>query len=564
MSTPSDSVQKSETATGQSSLLVSRPSTPVCIDRDISNETWHAFDYFRLQMCSRFVERGYPIPWATRSMSVGLQEPAVLYALTALSMAEQALVPTIHTSLARPLNQQKRAWAVQMYSKAISCLREPMQRAIKEDGPLEPIILCCILFLVAELTLGNNLNAMRHARVGRSILDERLGRIDGSVSSLSTSPSLSPPLQSIRLPLTESSFETISHKESSTTISLTPRLSFSSLAEARSYLEVHIEVGQEVRDQLILDAKGMLAATPNVSTNASQFCLVHTFSRTMAIAVPLQMRLTETLNGFASWGRKFGLMYRSGDFVSQDLFLMQTRFFHASFTLAMCRASNERLADTFADHFVRTLDSVERLLRKRPILSRLQAEETIPEPVTIGLMERLKITDAKQCTDMNEEGHAWRRIGPSTVTEELKDRAAGVFEFGILPALFTVASKCRTSNLRHKAAQLLSDTRRREAINSSRDLSLYAKAIIHLEEQHAARCIGQPTDSSGFYADEVPEHARFLDVVAHLISATPIKFALSCTMHVLQGGEDIVLLEYECSDIKGDCRLVQSIRRPFS
>jgi hypothetical protein len=62
----------------------------------------------------------------------------------------------------------------------------------------------------------------------------------------------------------------------------------------------------------------------------------------------------------------------------------------------------------------------------------------------------------------------------------------------------------------------------------------------------------------------VPEHARFLDVVAHPLSGEPIKFVLSGTKHACQGGEDMVLLGYECSDKKGNCRLIQSVRRPYS
>jgi hypothetical protein len=95
-------------------------------------------------------------------------------------------------------------------------------------------------------------------------------------------------------------------------------------------------------------------------------------------------------------------------------------------------------------------------------------------------------------------------------------------------------------------------------------LALYAEKIIHLEEQQAANVMCQPSGSPEFYADEVPEHARFLDVVAHPLSEAPIKFALSCTKHVFQTGEDVVLLEYECSDKKGYSRLIQSVRRPHS
>lgn len=546
----------------QHSILL-RPSSPLSNAHVISDGERNAFDYFRHRICYRYIERGYPILWAANSIALGPEEPAVFFATASLSVMEQSALQTFHTSLARPLEEERRASAIQMYSKAITCLREPMQKAIRENGPLEPIILCCILFLVLEVTAGNHLNAMRHARVGKSILDERISRTDDLDSTTPTSSSLSPALQTIRRLWTEASASNPFHPTPRTASPLSG-MSFASLEETRSLLEVLIEAGQNTREELIVKAQELRRATAGFADTATQFCLTHTFSRTMPIASSLQTRLNEIMNGFSSWGRRFAPMYRSGEYISQDLFSMQLRFFYASFTLAMCRANNERLADCFGDQFVRTLDSAERLLKHRPLSGDWCMEPQITGPVAIPFMQNLTRVDSGQSPEPDEETRAQLQMGLSDASGRTDDWAAGIFEFGILHALFTVACRCRTSYLRRRAIQLLSRAKRREAINCSQQLAVYAETIMHLEEQQARQLAGLYFTDSEFFADEMPEHARFLDIVAHPSAEDPQKFALTCTRHVSEHGNDIELLIYECSDKKEDCRLVQSIRSALS
>lgn len=178
--------------------ITRKPSLPILNAHVPGESAKHAFDYFRYRICGRYVERGYPTLWARSSIAVGLQYPSVFYAMAALSTMERQSKPIIHTSLARPVDKRKIDFALQMYSQAIIWLREPLQKAIKEDGPLEPIILCCILFVVLEVTAGNTLNAMKHARVGKKILDERLRLSGGPGSASTTSSSSNSPLSSIR------------------------------------------------------------------------------------------------------------------------------------------------------------------------------------------------------------------------------------------------------------------------------------------------------------------------------------------------------------------------------
>ena len=222
----------------------------------------------------------------------------------------------------------------------------------------------------------------------------------------------------------------------------------------------------------------------------------------------------------------------------------------------------ERLADSLADQYVRTVESAERLLRRRRPSSEWYTGESLQGPVALALMRNLSIVETGRPPDTDEGNSSAARLITAESSDAIHEYPASVFEFGVLHALFSIASRCRTSYMRRRAAQLLSRARRREAINSSRTLSTYAKAIIHLEEHQARRLTGQGSDEYEFYADEVPEHARFLDVVARPISEQPFKFTLVCTRHIYGDGDEIELLRYECNDTTGDYRLTQRTRGP--
>jgi hypothetical protein len=284
----------------------------------------------------------------------------------------------------------------------------------------------------------------------------------------------------------------------------------------------------------------------------------------MAITTSMQERLNQIMTGFASWQRGFRPMLQPEDDISQDLLIMQLRFFSASFALAMCRARYERLADCFADQYVRTIESADKLLRRRPPSTEWYTGESLRGPVALALMRNLSIAETGRPPDTEEGSSSTARFNTAESSDEMSEYPASVFEFGVLHALFTIASRCRTSYIRRRAAQLLSSAKRREACNSSRTLSSYAKAIVSLEEHQARQLTGQASDEYEFYADEVPEHARFLDVVACPLFEQPYQFTLVCTRHIYSDGDDVELLEYECDDATGDYQLARRVCEPYS
>jgi hypothetical protein len=89
-------------------------------------------------------------------------------------------------------------------------------------------------------------------------------------------------------------------------------------------------------------------------------------------------------------------------------------------------------------------------------------------------------------------------------------------------------------------------------------LAPYVKQIIRLEEEAAANLTGQILTSDDLYPDEVPERARFLDIVASRGAGNTGESGLSCSRRV-QGSEgEIELLEYECDEASDECKLKRS------
>lgn len=436
------------------------------------------------------------------------------------------------------MDEGRRKLALQLFSRAVEFLRDPMQEAISGHGHLEPVILSCLIFLVFEITMGNQLNAIRHARSGNSILHDRVDRHkrSGSVSSRF--------LQSLENP-----GEDRPRRASldDTRICPSPQLkgSFQSLSEATVQLESLIDAGQDIRDELLRGGHMVPELKAICESSASLFCLRHTVSRCAQVDIKLLARLEDVKARFGNWNVAFVRMSQSLQFVSQELFLLQLRFFHASYLLAMCREMNEQLADRFADQFVRTVESAERVLKERPCKGSSSNEGIMSGPVAVAFMKMLHATSEQSSLGSDNSSTA------ASTGEETRSSVAGAFELGVLNAMFLVACKCRNSLTRHRAATLLAKYPRREAINSSETLAPYARHIIRLEERAAAESTGRTSSSADFYSDEVPGSARFLDVVASGLETSHEQFMLSCTRR--QQGDDgnLELLEYEC-DVVGD------------
>jgi hypothetical protein len=140
--------------------------------------------------------------------------------------------------------------------------------------------------------------------------------------------------------------------------------------------------------------------------------------------------------------------------------------------LKTCRETRETSLDHHEGDFIRVMDLAELYLK--PL-------STMPRPVRLR-----SVYGNGQDDDFN-------------------------LEQGILPALYLISLKSRTSAIRHRATDILANAYRREGLGSSTVTAQIAVAIIRLEENRARDM--RPASHSDLFSSEVPEAVRFADIV---------------------------------------------------
>lgn len=100
---------------------------------------------------------------------------------------------------------------------------------------------------------------------------------------------------------------------------------------------------------------------------------------------------------------------------------------------------------------------------------------------------------------------------------------------------------------------MLYAAKREEGSNDSTSLALYARAIIQLEEDRAMEATGLFKTTNGFTANEIPEQARFLDVVVSKNPKAPGNFTVVATrfLHERRGNIELVKCRVRREDDSG-------------
>lgn len=331
--------------------------------------------------------------------------------------------------------------------------------------------------------LGNDSDAIRHMRMGRSLAQAfhsdrclpcdhpfQIAKIWLSMGGVDRSGST--PRQ-CRIASHEIESPASSPGSVSGALPMSSASEFASLQEAGTYLEVLEETRRKVQTKLFEAASSYLSKhyPQHSSRSAKAFSLTHCLARVVIVAASdeFSRSLEETIGSYLSWKASLDRILRSQRSPNGHSLLLQIRYFNALFSLCNCRETRESATDQFRDGFIEVLDNVENFL----------------------------------------EHWSGRALHLDGVSPELSSqqalRGTGIFEFGPLPALATVAVKCRDSNIRRRAISMLFTARRREGNHSSLTLSLWADTIAALEDERAA----EMSVEQG--VTEVPETARFSD-----------------------------------------------------
>jgi hypothetical protein len=450
--------------------------------------------------------------WVPQALQLSLESKAVFHAIAAVGSANLSIGSMSHPTMTCQHKPGMYTDALDQYSKTIASLNHQIRAVIEGRGPLQPVLLTCLLLVCFELHTDRPSMALRHHIMGRNIMQKSLdsSQPSGSLQILSKAfdglcvSSAYP--NNVRIPNTTTEGEV--HQ-----LSLMSLASPDRLAEAWNELDQLIDSSNQLLRKLYLLAERQVKVPyRDTLDQATQYCLASCWSKSMALPAhdTTLVEINYLLEQLEQWQHNTFVFDGCDQETTRALALLQVRQWTASFALKTCREDRETYLDCYEDDFIRAMDLAQLYLK--PI-------STMPRPVRLR-----SVYGNGQDDDFN-------------------------LEQGILPALYLISLKSRTSAIRHRATDILANAHRREGLGSSTVTAQIAVAIIRVEENRA-RDIG-PGSYSDLLSSDVPEAARFADIVhAAGVDVQRPTCRLVCARYLLESGGGIEIIEYLS---KGPC-----------
>lgn len=458
--------------------------------------------------------------WVEQALQTSLASKAVFHAIAALGSANLAIGSMSHPTMAGLHKPSMYTDALGQYSKTIAALNHQIRAVIEERAPVQPVLLTCLLLMCFELHTERSSMALRHHTLGRNIVRKSLENgSDGALGSMQSSGSLQFLSQAFDKLCVSSAYP--GHVQGMTAITdgnvQQPRLMYLTavdpLAEAWNMLDQLIDLGSQLLRKLYDLAEHQVKARyRDTIDHATQYCLACCWSRSIPLPdhdttlVEIDRLLTE----HDQWQSNTVIFDGCDQETTRTLALLQIRQWTAVFALKTCRESRETSVDRHEGDFNRVLDLAQLYLE--PL-------NTISRPLRLCSMY-----GNGQDDDFT-------------------------LEQGIISALYLISLKSRTSATRHRATDVLANSYRREGLGSSTITAQIALAIIRVEENRA-RDMG-PAAHSDFLSSDVPEAARFADIVhAAGVDVQRPTCRLVCARYLHESGGAIEVIEYLS---KGPC-----------
>ena len=439
--------------------------------------------------------------WIQVALQLGVQKQTVFYAAAAVGSIHRARTHYYHHTLTEPDVPDEHA-GLDQYCKALASLQRFIADAVCNDCDLEQVLLCCLLFVCFEMFQGRGYRALSHLRLGRRLLG-------GAHKSMATDKDLTTCKRAAQSPAPlEELLDMFGHIEAEvdsapqafhapadhlvhfTTPVITMPIAFASIEMAKESLCRLVAAGARFRQELVERAMSHLTAANNNSRNAVKYCIAHCLSRTIDTRDDslLYYRATELNQAHNSWLLLFGNMKaRIASSASKNLLLMQIQHFFSRITLKTCTGPSEVRMDNFDAEIVRILALIEQYFAATDGLPDVSPTQPLTHP-----------------------------------SFDPESQQSFSLESGILPMLYFICLKCRVSDIRYRARDMLRDINRREGLYYSRALADRAADIIQLEETRAREILGTAQGA----VDNIPDAARILDVVSESIS--PMECRVIC------------------------------------
>ena len=454
--------------------------------------------------------------WVRLAIQLGTREPTVFYAATAVASIHRVQPNTYHHTLTPPWLPEKHA-GLNQYCKATASLQRYIDDAISNGSHLEPILLCCLLFVVFEIFQGNGHQAVSHLRWCKALIDGADAR---ATTKSNSSPQPSPDIRdellimfrgleaeidvaprTLHLPTDPKAYFTVPK--------IVPGTCFASIEIAKESLCRIMDANAGFREDLVRRASNCMVPADKKLRGAVKYCIAHCLSRTIDLRhdEELERREEELGRAHDNWSRLFTEMKSRSTATTSAIFrLMEIQLAFSKRTLHTCHIKREDLHDQYEAEDSRTLDLIETYFTQTTSLASLT-------PVSPP-----RIVESP--------------IGP-------EPQKSFSLDDGILPALYFICLKCRSSSIRHRAWRILRNADRREGMHYSRGLADRAEEVIRLEEDHAKDLLGV-TSLDGC---RIPEAARVSDVVVESVS--PFDTRVICGKFRHENDDGLEILEYQ-------------------
>jgi hypothetical protein len=422
--------------------------------------------------------------WIQQALQVSSGSKAVFHAIAALSSANLAMASIQHPTFAGLSKPERYTEALDQYSKTIAALHRQIRDVVSGQAPLEPVLLTCLLLMCYELHAERSSMAIRHHTMGYDIVKKHLGNsIQGSPSSSGSPSSLQQLADSFarlgvgsNYPGSDHAFPARGEESTQQPIASLGEPLKLGLMDAWDELDQLIDTGKELLSKLYHFTAQRVSAIYGESLDPSTlYCLASCWSRSVELPThnTLLAEIGHLLHAHRTWTIAMaGIQYTYSE-QARALAMLQIRQWMSSFTLATCRETRETCLDAHESDFNRILDLAQSYLDSDPLAPRPMRPQT-----TFG----------------NGQDDAW------------------CLEEGILPALYLISLKSRASATRKRAVEILANANRREGLGSSTITAQIAVAIVRVEEDRA-RDMAHVLDAVNLLSHQVPEAARFTDIV---------------------------------------------------
>lgn len=447
----------------------------------------NAFTYFLQETAAPLEVILGPQRFVRRALQISNELPAVFNAITAVgSMAcTRAQIHIADCTLTQLKTGVDETTALNQYCKATSSLRRYIDNAVAGKADVEPVLICSLLFVLFEIFRGEVSLAVSHLRHGHRALQELL-TLNTPERSSTTSAAMDELVSMFDMLGMESLSSSLPvEKQGSCGLYQWPvpmdfsSQAFESVAHAKHMLENITAETCSWREELLVIANGHLDAVTldDSSSVAARFSAAQCLSRSIVLSPDLIRRRADLIVKHEKWSHMLAPLQLSGLAEAQSLsMLMQLQHFYSYFLLRTARDTTEIGLDSCEHEFRRVLDLAERYLNEQ---SRCHTGPARPDSY-----ERL---------------------------------LSFSLEAGPLPVLFLTCLKCRDQGLRNRALRLLQSANRREGLQYSGELSVYAGCMVRFEEEQARKLSADQSQDPGrsldWWFERIPEAARYPSLV---------------------------------------------------